>query len=76
MFITVEAIYENGMLKLKEPLPFDEHERVEVTVRPARKPGSEAEEAIRRSYGLIGWKGSHEELEHILAEAEEFEDLP
>jgi len=32
MAITVEAIYENGVLKLEKPLPLKEHERVNVTV--------------------------------------------
>ena len=35
MSFTVEAVYENGMLKLNEPLPFKEHEAVRVTVEPA-----------------------------------------
>ena len=29
---TVEAIYENGVLKLEQPLPFKNRERVRVTV--------------------------------------------
>jgi predicted DNA-binding antitoxin AbrB/MazE fold protein len=32
MTITVEAVYENGMLRLANPLPFREHEKVQVTV--------------------------------------------
>lgn len=32
MFITVEATYESGVLKLRQPLPLDEHETVRVTV--------------------------------------------
>lgn len=28
----VEAIYENGVLKLEQPLPFRDHEKVRVTV--------------------------------------------
>jgi predicted DNA-binding antitoxin AbrB/MazE fold protein len=35
---TVEAIYENGVLKPAEPLPLREHERVRVTVEPVRPP--------------------------------------
>jgi predicted DNA-binding antitoxin AbrB/MazE fold protein len=35
MPLTVEAVYENGMLKLNAPLPFKEHEAVRVTVEPA-----------------------------------------
>jgi hypothetical protein len=32
MPITVEATYENGTLKLSEPLPLKEHEKVHVTI--------------------------------------------
>lgn len=37
MAITVEAVYENGVLKPAEPLPFKEHEKLIVTVVPARQ---------------------------------------
>ena len=66
MTITVEATYENGTLKLTEPLPLKEQERVRVTVEGQTSP-------ILEAYGIIGWKGDHETLERILAEAE---DLP
>lgn len=32
MSITAEAVYEDGMLKLQQPLPFAEREHVRVTV--------------------------------------------
>ena len=35
MAITVEAVYENGVLKPTTPLPFKEHEKVILTVEPA-----------------------------------------
>ncbi len=35
MSVTVEAVYENGVLKPNEPLPFKEHETVRITVEPA-----------------------------------------
>lgn len=38
MPITVEATYENGSLKLSQPLPLKEHEKVRVTVEAARPP--------------------------------------
>jgi predicted DNA-binding antitoxin AbrB/MazE fold protein len=38
MLISVEATYESGVLKLRQPLPLDEHETVQVTVRTG-KPG-------------------------------------
>jgi predicted DNA-binding antitoxin AbrB/MazE fold protein len=64
MAITVEAVYENGTLKLTQPLPVKEQERVRVTVETQASP-------ILEAYGIIGWKGDHETLERILAEAEE-----
>jgi predicted DNA-binding antitoxin AbrB/MazE fold protein len=35
MSITVDAVYENGVLKLSGTLPFKEREAVRVTVEPA-----------------------------------------
>ncbi|HLW66463.1 MAG TPA: antitoxin family protein [Gemmataceae bacterium] len=35
MSITVEAIYENGTLRLKETVPLKEHETVRVTIESA-----------------------------------------
>lgn len=64
MTITVEATYENGVLKPDQPLPLKEHVKVRVTVE---SEGTLAQE----TYGLIGWKGDHETLERLLVEAEE-----
>jgi predicted DNA-binding antitoxin AbrB/MazE fold protein len=69
MALTVEAVYENGVLKPSQPLPLKEHEKVRVTVELEDSP-------LLRAYGIIGWKGTHEELEQVLAEAEESEELP
>jgi len=66
--LVVEATYENGTLKLSQALPLKEHEQVSVTIVP------KTSWAVA-TYGMIGWKGSHEELEQILAEAEEAENL-
>jgi predicted DNA-binding antitoxin AbrB/MazE fold protein len=35
MSFTVEAVYENGVLKPSQPLPFKEHEALHVTVERA-----------------------------------------
>jgi predicted DNA-binding antitoxin AbrB/MazE fold protein len=67
--LSVEAVYENGVLKPKEPLPLKEHEHVTVTIQ-------QASPAQVQSYGIMGWTGTHGELEQILAEAEELEDRP
>ncbi|MHB1424325.1 MAG: antitoxin family protein [Gemmataceae bacterium] len=41
MAITVEAVYEDGVLKPVQPLPLKEHEKVNVTVE--QRPPSLAE---------------------------------
>lgn len=38
MTLTVEAVYENGVLQPSEPLPFREHEKVRVTIEPVQPP--------------------------------------
>jgi predicted DNA-binding antitoxin AbrB/MazE fold protein len=58
MMITVEAVYENGVLKPSEPLPFKEHEKVRVTVKPAVS-------RVRQTAGLIGWTGSQEDADFV-----------
>ena len=70
MPITVEAVYENGVLKPKEPLPLTDHEPVRVVVHRAADIQA-ALDAIQRSYGLIGWTGDSETL-HRIAEEDEF----
>jgi predicted DNA-binding antitoxin AbrB/MazE fold protein len=36
--LTIEAVYEDGVLKPSQPLPLKEHETVRVTVEPAGLP--------------------------------------
>jgi predicted DNA-binding antitoxin AbrB/MazE fold protein len=67
--LVVEAIYENGVLKPSQPLPLQEHEQVRVTVdRPALK--TKALDAVKRSYGLIQWTGSPEDLDYLINDVE------
>lgn len=63
MTLTVEATYENGVLKLAGPLPLKERERVQVTVR--RSPGVTDE-----TYGMIGWSGDAITFERLFNESE------
>jgi predicted DNA-binding antitoxin AbrB/MazE fold protein len=76
MPLTVEATYENGVLKPAGPLPLQEHEKVRVTVQPlpvpTPGPADEADAFVRRSYGLLRWTGDRETLRH-LAEDPEFD---
>ncbi|MFO0967367.1 MAG: antitoxin family protein [Gemmataceae bacterium] len=50
MALTVEAVYENGMLKPSEPLPLKEHEKVRITVEARQQ--SLAERIVTRAHTL------------------------
>jgi predicted DNA-binding antitoxin AbrB/MazE fold protein len=63
MAITVEAVYENGVLKPAQPLPFSEHERVLVTV-------SSASNRVQESADILKWYGSPEELQRFAEDPE------
>ena len=63
MSIVVEATYQNGVLKVAEPLPLKENEKVVVTVQ------TEASWA-KRTAGLIRWTGDPETLERIALDPE------
>jgi len=58
MAITVEAVYENGVLKPSEPLPWKEGERVSVAVSSLESP-------ILKAYGIMGFKGTAEEADYL-----------
>jgi predicted DNA-binding antitoxin AbrB/MazE fold protein len=58
MAITIEAVYENGVLKPVKPLPFQENEKVQVTVQRAVS-------RVRQTAGLIGWTGSQEDADFV-----------
>jgi predicted DNA-binding antitoxin AbrB/MazE fold protein len=53
MILSAEATYENGTLKLDQPLPLKPHERVWVTVHRGIS-------RARQTAGLMGWNGSAE----------------
>jgi len=58
MAITVEAVYENGVLKPGQPLPLKEHEKVQITVKAAAS-------RVRQTAGLMGWTGSQEDADFV-----------
>jgi predicted DNA-binding antitoxin AbrB/MazE fold protein len=64
MTITVEAVYENGVLKPTQPLPLDEHEKVNVTIESSVSWAD-------RTAGMLKWTGDPEILRQI-AEDDEF----
>jgi predicted DNA-binding antitoxin AbrB/MazE fold protein len=63
MPLTVDAIYENGVLKPTHPLPLKEHEKVRIRIET---PITWAE----RTAGMMGWKGSAEEAEYFATSPE------
>jgi predicted DNA-binding antitoxin AbrB/MazE fold protein len=63
MSLTVEAVYENGVLKPVEPLPLKEHAKVQVTVEAPPLD-------ILQAHGLMGWKGDAATLERIALDPE------
>jgi hypothetical protein len=65
MAISVEAVYENGVLKPTQPLPLKEHERVRLTVQ-TNVDLKTASETGPRGYGLIPWTGSLDDLDYLI----------
>ncbi|MFO0970549.1 MAG: antitoxin family protein [Gemmataceae bacterium] len=63
MAITVEAVYENGLLKPTRPLPLQEHQKVVIIVQPAVS-------RVRPTAGLMGWTGSQEEADFVATSPE------
>jgi predicted DNA-binding antitoxin AbrB/MazE fold protein len=63
MALTIDAVYENGVLKPSQPLPLKEHEKVRITVEQGDSP-------LLRAYGIIGWTGDAETLERIALDPE------
>ncbi len=63
MAITIEATYENGVLKPKEPLPFKEHEHVQITVQSRFSN-------LADLYGIMGFKGTAEEADYFAMDPE------
>jgi predicted DNA-binding antitoxin AbrB/MazE fold protein len=63
MPITIEAVYENGVLKPIAPLPLREHETVEVTISPKVS-------VAQQTAGMIPWPGDAETLERIASDPE------
>jgi predicted DNA-binding antitoxin AbrB/MazE fold protein len=58
MAITVEAVYENGVLKPVQPLPLKEHERVRVVIQSGPS-------WVERTAGMMGFQGTAQEAEYF-----------
>jgi predicted DNA-binding antitoxin AbrB/MazE fold protein len=58
MTITIEATYENGVLRPAQPLPLKEQEKVEVTIHSKAN-------WVQETYGILRWTGDPEELRRL-----------
>jgi predicted DNA-binding antitoxin AbrB/MazE fold protein len=56
--LQIEAVYENGVLKLPRELPLASGQKVTITIHPTGG-------AARRLSGLVKWTGSREDLEYL-----------
>lgn len=62
MSFTVDAIYEDGVLKPTTPLPLKEHEAVRVTIDGNVQ---QATARVRATAGMMGWTGDAETIERL-----------
>lgn len=58
MTIKINAIYEGGVLKPMQPLPFAEHQQVQVVVEDPIV-------AMERLFGVMTWTGDPEALRRL-----------
>lgn len=63
MSITINAVYENGVLRPKEPLLLQEHEQVTITIHSDTS-------VARQTAGMIPWAGDAETLEQLATDPE------
>jgi predicted DNA-binding antitoxin AbrB/MazE fold protein len=63
MTLTVEAVYENGVLKPAQPLPLKEQEKVSITIRPAIS-------VARQTAGMVRWTGDLPTLDYLISDPE------
>jgi predicted DNA-binding antitoxin AbrB/MazE fold protein len=61
--LNVEAVYEDGLLRLTRTLPLEDGATVTITIHP---PGR----GVKRGSGNIGWQGDPEVLRKIALDPE------
>lgn len=66
---TLQAVYENGVLRPLEPLPLKEHQQVTLTVSDPAERWLDHEylESVRKDVGAMGPAPSLEEVRRVLA---------
>jgi predicted DNA-binding antitoxin AbrB/MazE fold protein len=61
--LEIEAIYENGVLRLVRPVPLEDGATVTVTIHPPVQ-------GVKRGAGRIGWQGDPEVVRRLALDAE------
>ena len=66
MALTIEAVYENGVLKPVRPLPaIAEGTHIWLTLHTAAE-----EERAHKAYGLLGWTGDADAVRRVALDPE------
>jgi hypothetical protein len=61
--LEIEAVYEDGVLRLVRPLPLENGVMVTITLHPPRH-------GVKRGSGRIGWQGDPEVVRRLALDAE------
>ena len=70
MSLTVEAVYEDGVLKPAQPVSLKEHEKVRLTIQTQT-------DWVERTAGIIPWLGDAETLQRFAEDPElDLEESP
>ncbi len=55
--LTIDATYEDGVLRPAQPLPLAEHERVRIQIQSL--------DAVALTYGSLGWQGDSATVQEV-----------
>lgn len=71
--LSIQAIYENGVLKPDRPLPLNERQHVSLSIELAGANEPSVDAAVDRvwaSAGMLGWTGDAETAERLAMDPE------
>lgn len=71
--LSIQAVYENGVLIPDKPLPLRERQPVRVSIemaQPDHTPVEAALDRVRASAGMLGWTGDAETVERLAMDPE------
>jgi predicted DNA-binding antitoxin AbrB/MazE fold protein len=62
--LQIEAVYDDGVLKLPHELPLQKGQKVTITIHPTGG-------GVPRLYGMVPWKGDLEEFDRWINDPDE-----